>query len=121
MIAAVGDGSYMFCVPTAAHYVGRAEGLPTLTMVSNNAEWYAVRRATTSMYPNGRAAKANTLPLVELAPSPSFEKTIEACDGHGERVEDPAELPAALERSFKAIEDGRSALLNIVTRAGARG
>ncbi len=121
VIAAVGDGSYMFCVPTAAHFVGRAEGLPTLTMVSNNAEWFAVRRATTSMYPDGRAAKSNTLPLVELAPSPSFEKTIEACDGHGEKVEDPADLPAALERSFKAIDDGRSALLNIVTRAGARG
>ena len=121
VIATVGDGSYMFCVPTAAHFVGRAEGLPTLTMVSNNAEWFAVRRATTSMYPEGRAAKANSLPLVDLAPSPSFEKTIEACDGHGEKVDDPAALPAALERSFKSIEDGRSALLNIVTRAGGRG
>lgn len=121
VIAAVGDGSYMFCVPTAAHYVGRAESLPTLTLVSNNAEWFAVRRATTSMYPAGRAATANTLPLVELSPSPSFEKTIEACDGYGEKVEDPDKLPAALERAFKAIDDGRSALLNIATRAGARG
>ncbi len=121
VIAAVGDGSYMFCVPTAAHYVGRAEGLPTLTLVSNNAEWFAVRRATTSMYPTGRASKANTLPLVELSPSPAFEKTIEACGGYGEAVEDPAKLPAALERAFQAIADGNSALLNIKTRAGGRG
>lgn len=121
VIAAVGDGSYMFCVPTAAHFVGRAEGLPTLTLVSNNAEWFAVRRATTMMYPKGRAAQANTLPLVELNPSPSFEKTIEACDGYGEAVDDPAELPRALERAFQAIEDGNSALLNIKTLAGGRG
>jgi acetolactate synthase-1/2/3 large subunit len=121
VIAAVGDGSYMFCVPTAAHFVGRAEGLPTLTLVSNNAEWFAVRRATTSMYPKGRASTANSLPLVDLAPSPSFEKTIEACDGYGEKVDDPEKLPAALERSFRAIDDGRQALLNIVTRAGGRG
>jgi acetolactate synthase-1/2/3 large subunit len=121
VIAAVGDGSYMFCVPTAAHYVARAESLPTLTLVSNNAEWFAVRRATTSMYPAGRAATSNTLPLVELSPSPSFEKTIEACGGYGEKVDDPEMLPAALERAFKAIDDGRSALLNIITRAGARG
>ncbi len=121
VIAAVGDGSYMFCVPTAAHFVGRAEGLPTLTLVSNNAEWFAVRRATTSMYPNGRASTANSLPLVELSPSPSFEKTIEACDGYGEKVDDPEKLPAALERAFTAIDDGRQALLNIITRAGGRG
>lgn len=121
VIAAVGDGSYMFCVPTAAHYVGRAEDLPTLTLVSNNAEWFAVRRATTSMYPSGRASKANTLPLVELSPSPAFEKTIEACDGYGEAVDDPAKLPGALERAFQAIADGNSALLNIKTRAGGRG
>lgn len=121
VIAAVGDGSYMFCVPTAAHFVGRAESLPTLTLVSNNAEWFAVRRATTSMYPTGRAATANSLPLVDLAPSPSFEKTIEACGGYGEKVDDPEKLPAALERAFKAIDDGNSALLNIITRAGARG
>jgi len=95
--------------------------LPTLTLVSNNAEWFAVRRATTSMYPTGRAATANALPLVELSPSPSFEKTIEACGGYGEKVDDPEKLPAALERAFKAIDDGQSALLNITTRAGARG
>jgi acetolactate synthase-1/2/3 large subunit len=120
VIAAVGDGSYMFGAPTAAHYVGRAEGLPTLTIVSNNAEWFAVRRATTGMYPDGRAAKANTIPLVELSPSPSFEKTIEACDGFGQKVDDPAALPAALDRAFDAMAQGRSALLNVVTRAGGR-
>ena len=121
VVSVVGDGSYMFCVPTAAHYVGRAESLPTLTIVSNNAEWFAVRRATLAMYPKGRASTANALPLVELSPSPSFEKTIEACDGYGERVDDPARLPAALERAFTAIEDGRQALLNVITRAGGRG
>ena len=120
VIAAVGDGSYMFCVPTAAHFVGRAENLPTLTLVSNNAEWFAVRNATMGMYPGGRAVKSNQMPLVGLGPSPAFEKTIEATGGHGEAVEDPAELPAALERVFQVIEDGNSALLNIKTRSGGR-
>jgi acetolactate synthase-1/2/3 large subunit len=110
----------MFGAPTAAHYVGRAEGLPTLTIVSNNAEWFAVRRATAGMYPDGRAAKANAIPLVELSPSPGFEKTIEACDGFGQKVDDPAALPAALDRAFDAMAQGRSALLNVVTHAGGR-
>ena len=120
VIAAVGDGSYMFSVPTAAHFVGRAEDLPTLTIVSNNAEWFAVRRAVTGMYPEGRAERANRMPLVELAPSPAFEKSIEVSGGYGEKVDDPAKLMGAMERAFKAMEDGQSALLNVVTRAGGR-
>jgi len=120
VIAAVGDGSYMFSVPTAAHFVGRAESLPTLTIVANNAEWFAVRRATTGMYPDGEASRANRIPLVDLTPSPRFEKSIEVSDGYGERVDDPAGLPGAMERAFAAIADGRSALLNVITRAGGR-
>lgn len=120
VITTIGDGSYMFSVPTAAHFVGRSESLPTLTMVSNNSMWFAVQSATLNMYPEGRASKSNKLPLVELGPSPDFEKTIEACGGIGEKVEDPADLPGALERAFKTMEDGNSALLNIITRPGGR-
>ena len=76
VILLVGDGSYMFGCPTAAHYVGRAENLPTLTIVANNNIWFAVKSSTLGMYPNGNAAKANVMPLTELSPSPSFEKTI---------------------------------------------
>jgi len=72
------------------------------------------------MYPEGRAAKSNRLPLVDLAPSPSFEKSIEVSDGYGEKVDDPAKLHGAMERAFTAMSDGRSALLNVVTRAGGR-
>jgi len=117
VMALVGDGSYMFCVPTAAHYVGLAERLPTLTIVSNNAMWFAVRGATLGMYPQGRASKANTMPLTDLAPSPAFEKTIEACGGVGERIEDPAKLTGAIERALKHVDGGTSALLNVICRA----
>ena len=120
VIAAIGDGSYMFSVPTAAHFVQRAYNLPTLTIVNNNNEWHAVRNATLSVYPDGRAAKANTMPITELSPSPAFERTIEASEGYGERVEDPAKLQGAIERGLKKVEDGAPALLNLITQA-ARG
>lgn len=117
VIAAIGDGSYMFAVPTAAHFVARAYDLPTLTIVNNNNEWHAVRNATLSVYPEGRAAKANTMPITELNPSPAFEKTIEACEGYGERIEDPAKLKDAMERALKKVDDGTPALLNLITQA----
>ena len=120
VILMVGDGSYIFGNPTAAHYVGRAEELPTLTMVMNNHMWFAVRRSTMGMYPNGQAVKANRMPLTELAPSPDFEKTIEACGGYGERVEDPADLEAAMRRALDKTRSGTSALLNVITQPGGR-
>ena len=116
----VGDGSYIFGNPTAAHYVARAEDLPTLTVIMNNHMWFAVNRATRVMYPDGRAVKANRMPLTELAPSPDFEKTIESCGGYGEQVDDPSELEAAIRRTLERVHAGQSGLLNVITQPGGR-
>jgi acetolactate synthase I/II/III large subunit len=118
VIAAVGDGSYMFGNPTPSHFVGRAEGLATLTIITNNQMWYAVRMATLGMYPDGRAAGANRLPLVDLQPTPDYAKIIEACGGTGERIEDPAALPAAIARGLAATREGVPALIDVITRPG---
>ncbi len=120
VITAVGDGSYMFNVPSACHFVQRAENLPTLTVIANNEQWFAVRRATTAMYPDGRASKANSLPVVDLTPSPDYSKIVEFCDGYGETVEDPAKLHGALERGLKAVDNGNPAVINVRTSAGGR-
>jgi acetolactate synthase-1/2/3 large subunit len=117
VIVTVGDGSYMFGNPLPYHYVGRAENLPTLTIVTNNMMWGAVRQSTLDVYPDGKAAKANVMPLTELKPSPDFEKVIETCGGHGEKVETAADLMPALERSLKAVRSGTPATLNVMTQA----
>jgi acetolactate synthase-1/2/3 large subunit len=117
VIVAVGDGSYLFGNPLSYHHVGRAEKLPTLTIVANNAAWHAVRRATLDVFPDGAAAKANVMPLTELKPSPDFEKVIEACGGRGERVETPVALLPALERGLDAVRAGTPVTLNVMTQA----
>jgi acetolactate synthase-1/2/3 large subunit len=45
VIATLGDGSYMFGNPTPCHFVARAQGLATLTVVFNNGAWNSVRMA----------------------------------------------------------------------------
>ena len=116
VITTVGDGSYMFGNPLPYHYVGRAEKLPTLTVVANNMMWGAVRQSTLDVYPDGRAAKANVMPLTELRPSPDFEKIVETCGGHGEKVTTAGELLPALERSLDAVRSGTPATLNVMTQ-----
>jgi acetolactate synthase-1/2/3 large subunit len=43
VIAAVGDGSYMFANPVACHQLAEAQRLPVLTLGFNNGVWNAVR------------------------------------------------------------------------------
>jgi acetolactate synthase-1/2/3 large subunit len=117
VIAAVGDGSYMFANPVACHQVSEALGLPVLTIVFNNGIWNAVRKSTQAVYPDGHAVRANRMPLTSLEPAPRYEMIVAASGGYGERVEAAAELPAALGRALDAItRDRRQALLNVVCR-----
>jgi acetolactate synthase-1/2/3 large subunit len=118
VICAVGDGSYMFGNPIAAHYVGKAEKLPTLTVIYNNEMWNAVRRNTRDVYPDGYAARSNREPLTYFEPGTHYEKAIETVDGHGERVEDAAALPKALDRALDAVASGQQALLNVICGTG---
>lgn len=116
VIAVLGDGAYMFANPTACHFIGQAQNLPVLVVIYNNALYGAVRRATLDMFPASTAAAGDGRLLAELGPAPAFERIIEAHNGHGERVEHPAELPAALQRAVRAVREGRQALVNVISQ-----
>ena len=110
----------MFGNPVPFHYTARAENLPTLTIVANNHQWFAVRSSTLAVYPDGAAAKANVMPITELSPSPAFEKVIESCGGYGEKVEAAHDLQPALKRALDKVRSGTPALLNVSTMQGTR-
>lgn len=117
VIAALGDGAYMFGNPTSAHFVGRALDLPVLTVIFNNRMWGAVNRATKTMYPDGYAAKANQVPLTMLEPAPDLEKVVAASGGYGAVVEDPAKLEDELLKARDVVQnEGRQAVVNVVVQ-----
>jgi acetolactate synthase-1/2/3 large subunit len=74
-----------------------------------------VRRATLGMFKDGVAGETDGRFLADLDPSPPFDAFVTAQGGHGERVEDPADVPAALKRAKDAVRAGRQALLNVIT------
>jgi acetolactate synthase I/II/III large subunit len=115
IVAAVGDGAYLFTNPTACHWVGAVHDLPVLTVIFNNSRYGAVRRATLAMFRDGAAGADDGRLLADLTPSPPFEALVAAQGGHGERVERPADLPAALARARDAVvKDRRQALVNVI-------
>ena len=115
VIVSCGDGTYMFNNPTACHFVSQAYNLPLLTIVCNNAIWHSTKAATQQVMPDGWAVSTENYPLCDLTPSPRYEKIVAAHDGYGEMVDDPQQLPAALDRALKVVkEEKRQAVLNVI-------
>ena len=115
VICCVGDGSYIFGSGTAGHIVSQAQDLPVLYIVWNNGIWNAVKSSARNMNPNGYAAQTDTWAITTLSQSFNYEMICQASGGYGERVEDPAEVPAAIQRALHAVQvEKRQALLNIV-------
>jgi len=117
VIATLGDGAYIFDNPSACHWVCAAQKLPVLTVIYNNQLYGAVRNSTAAMYKDGVSGDSGCTLLADLSPSPAFEKIVEASGGYGERVDDPAQLPAAIARAIHVVtHEKRQALLNVVCK-----
>jgi acetolactate synthase-1/2/3 large subunit len=117
VIAAEGDGSYMFAAPTACHFTAQKYRIPFLTVVYNNQAWNASINAARGLFPGGVAEKTRNYPGTDLSPSPYFELTAQACGAHAERVEEPQELPNALQRALDVVKrERRQALLNVICK-----
>jgi acetolactate synthase I/II/III large subunit len=117
VIAAEGDGSYMFCAPTACHFTAQKYRIPFLTVIYNNQAWNASLNAARGLFPEGVAQKTRNFPGTDLSPSPKFELTAQACGAYAERVEEPEDLPGALQRALKVVkEENRQAMLNVICK-----
>ena len=117
VIAAEGDGSYMFCAPTACHFTAQKYQIPFLTVIYNNQVWNASLNSARGLYPDGVAARTRNFPGTDLTPSPNFELTAQACGAYATRVEDPAQLPDAIAKALRVVkEEKRQALLNVICK-----
>ena len=113
VVAMLGDGAYMFNNPVACHWASAAHKLPVLSVIFNNKRWGAVRNSTLAMYPQGAAAASDGMFLADLSPSPDYSAICRAHGGHGEKVSDPAQLPAAIDRCLSAMAGGQQALIDL--------
>ena len=117
VVATVGDGSYVFAVPSACHLVSEAYQIPILVIVYNNQCYLAVKRATRALHPDGWAVRTNQFALSELPVTAHYEKICEAFGGYGERVEDPEQVAPAIERALRVVrQEKRQALLNVICK-----
>ncbi|NQV99547.1 MAG: thiamine pyrophosphate-requiring protein [Rhodospirillales bacterium] len=97
VVATVGDGSYIFSNPVACHQIAEAMNISIIVIILNNSEWGAVRQSVLDLYPDGYAAKANSVPLTEISPSPDFTLVAQASRAWARSVKTVQQLEDALQ------------------------
>jgi acetolactate synthase-1/2/3 large subunit len=113
VVTVVGDGSFMFGVPTAALCLAAEAGAPILAVVLNNDGYRASRLPVFELFPDGRSAAQGDAVGTRFQSPPDFAAVARACHAHGESVADRADLVPALQRALKALEAGRSAVVDV--------
>ena len=101
----VGDGSFqmvMNVLPVAAEH-----RLPVTWCVLNDG-------ALGSIWHGQRAGFGNRIIATTFGVQPDFATIARACQCHGEKVDDPADIRPALERALAANADGVPALIDFV-------
>lgn len=76
--AIVGDGTFLFGVPSSFYWMSARYKAPFLTIVLNNAGWNAPQRSAVLVHESGLSSKAITYDLnIEIArPRPDFVSSI---------------------------------------------
>jgi acetolactate synthase-1/2/3 large subunit len=111
VVCLVGDGSYLFGVPSSAQWVARRYGTPALTVIFNNRGWRAPKFSALAVHPKGAAAENDDF-NVSFEPAPDYPGIAAAAgDAYAANVTDPAELPRVLREALAEVHGGRSAVV----------
>ena len=113
VVSLIGDGAFLYNPVTQSLGLAKEAGLPILIVVFNNCGYRAMKNNQLAYYPDGTGAEHG---LFYGAPidGPDYAELVAPFGGFGRRVEDPAELKSALREGLAAVEDGRTAIINVV-------
>jgi acetolactate synthase-1/2/3 large subunit len=121
IIALVGDGCYMFGVPTSAFWVAMTYGTPFLTVIYNNGGWNAPKFSTIGVHPEGTAKKHDSFWVTVGAGARLADVAVAAGNAEALYVRHQEELAPALERGLATVRSGRCAVVDVaVTRVSSQ-
>ncbi|ARP80398.1 acetolactate synthase [Bordetella genomosp. 8] len=114
VVQIVGDGGFHFSTPTSVYAVAQQYGLPIFTVVLDNGGWQAVKEAVLRVYPEGEAAGVDNF-QARLANRGErrFDQVAMAFGAHGEYVDEPTQLEAAIARCLAAVDAGQAAVMHV--------
>jgi acetolactate synthase I/II/III large subunit len=112
VVCLVGDGCFLFGVPSSAQWVARRYGTPALTIVYDNCGWAAPKFSTLQVHPDGAAAATGDF-NVSFRPEVDLPGVAQAAGAYGVTVSSPDELPQVLKDALAVVHGGRSAVVSV--------
>jgi acetolactate synthase I/II/III large subunit len=113
VLCLIGDGAFNYDPGLAALGVCQEHQLPIMIVLYNNYGYHSQKSGVPRFFPDGFAVKNQDFIGISINPSPDYATVARAFDGYGEKVEEPGEVRAALQRGLKAISGGQFALIDI--------
>ena len=109
----IGDGGFLYNPVIQALGASKQHDLPILIVIFNNKGYMAMQKGHVHHYPDGAAENAN-IHLGSKLDGPDYSELGSHFGLHGERVEQPAKLKAALQKALKQVQDGTTTILNVM-------
>ena len=113
VVNVVGDGSFIYGCPTSSLWCAGVYDAPFLSIIYNNQIHNSPKRSLLNGIPNSYSERLDKWEAMELSPSVDFAMLAQSCHAYGEKVEDPNDVPAALERALGHVRDGQPAVLDV--------
>jgi len=114
VITIVGDGSYLYGVPSSTYWVAQAYRVPQLTIVLNNGGWHAPKRSTLLVHPDGTANRRDRYWVTVGARTRFADIAAAAGDAVAYRVSSSTKLRDTLNEALQVVRGGRAAVVDIV-------
>lgn len=114
VISFMGDGTYMFTVPSSVHWMARRYDTPFLQVIFNNRGWKSPKLSALALHPDGYAARAERLD-VSFEPPPDYAGIAAAAGGAlALSVSRADEVDDVIQRALAAVrEERRCAVIEI--------
>ncbi|KAI5857494.1 acetolactate synthase [Durotheca rogersii] len=121
VVAFVGDGTWLFGVPSCAYWMAKKYETPFLTVIWNNGGWASPRNAFLRLNPgmaqsNQTEGKLSDRVMTSITPSPAFGKIAEgAGDAWWQVVRSNEDVDETCKKAIQAVrEEKRCAVIEVV-------
>ena len=121
VVQIVGDGTFLFSVPSSVYWISQRYKIPILTIVLNNKGWNAPRKSLLLVHPDGLGSKVTNSELnIEIA-GPDFAGIAKASAGGNcftGKVSQISHLETILKDAIESVKSGTTAVVEAVVAPG---
>jgi acetolactate synthase-1/2/3 large subunit len=113
IMAIVGDGAFIYGCPTASLWGARNHNAPFLTIILNNRQHFASKRAIQALFPRGVANEKQNWPATNIEPSPDYSALAIALDCHGIKITELQEIKSSFIEAKKYLNNGIPVVIDV--------